>query len=52
MRILVNKKFPMLLLYWRLDGQNDTGDLENEKQKKAVSREIRSFQFVVQALFK
>ena len=54
MRILVNKKFPMLLFHWRLDCQNDARDKSFRimKQKKAASREIRSFQFGVQALFK
>ena len=54
MRILVNKKFPMLLLHWWLDCQNDAGNksFRRMNQKKAVSGEIRSFQFGVQALFK
>ena len=54
MRILVNKKFPMLSLHWWSDCQKDAGDkfFRRMKQKKAVSREIRSFQFGVQALFK
>ena len=54
MRILVNKKFPMLLLHWWLDCQNDAADksFRRVKQKKPVSREIRSFQFGAQALFK
>ena len=45
MRILVNKKFPMLLLHLELYCQQDAGDkfFRKMKQNKAVSREIRSF---------
>ena len=54
MKILVNKKFPMLLLHWWLDCQNNAGDKSFRKmnQKKTVPLEIRSFQFGVQTLFK
>ena len=54
MKILVNKKFPMLLLHWWLDCQNNAGDKSFRKmnQKKTVTPEIRSFQFGVQTLFK
>ena len=52
MRILVDKKFPMLLLHWWLDCQKDAGDKFFRRMKqKVVPREIRSFQFGVQALF-
>ena len=54
MKILVNKKFPMLLLHWWLDCQNNAGDKSFRKmnQKKTVTLEIRTFQFGVQTLFK
>ena len=52
MRILVDKKFPMLLLHWWLDCQKDARDKFFQRMKqKVVSREIRSFQFGVQTLF-
>ena len=48
----MNKKFPMLLLHWWLDCQNDAGDKSFQKMKQKNVREIRSFQFGVLALFR